>query len=83
VNTVPCVIEPLVLPSAVLMSRMSMYSPAGGLSHDAETWDAAPVRHVEDSWKRSGRESMPAAAGPRPATQPGPGALTAAQDGPA
>jgi hypothetical protein len=89
VNTAPCVIEPLVLPSAVgapdagdflqfgalsdalvleTWGNPDRTSPpaarlqTGGLSHDEESWDVARVRHVEGSWKRSGQESLVAAA---------------------
>lgn len=47
---------------AVLMSRMSTDAPTGGLSFDEETWDAARVRHVEDTWKQAGNVSLVAAA---------------------
>lgn len=47
---------------ALLMSRMSTDAPTGGLSYDEETWDAARVRHVEQTWKQSGQESLVAAA---------------------
>lgn len=47
---------------AVLMSRMSTDAPMGGLSFDAETWDVARVRHVEDTWQRAGNTSLVAAA---------------------
>ena len=47
---------------AVLMSRMSTDAPMGGLSFDEETWDAARVRHVEDTWKQAGNVSLVAAA---------------------
>ena len=39
---------------AVLMSRMSTDAPTGELSVDAEQWDVARVRHVEDTWRRAG-----------------------------
>ncbi len=35
---------------AVLMSRMSTDAPPGALSYEPEAWDAARVRHVEDTW---------------------------------
>ncbi len=47
---------------AVLMSRMSTDAPTGGLSYDEETWDAARVRHVEETWKQAGNTSLVAAA---------------------
>jgi len=47
---------------AVLMSRMSTDTPTGGLSYDEETWDAARVRHVEDTWKQAGNTSLVTAA---------------------
>lgn len=47
---------------STLMGRMSTDAPAGGLHIDAEDWDVDRVRHVEDIWKRSGRESFVAAA---------------------
>lgn len=47
---------------AVLMSRMSTDAPTGGLSYDEETWDAARVRHVEDTWKQAGNVSLVTAA---------------------
>ena len=47
---------------AVLMSRMSTDAPTGGLSYEAETWDVARVRHVEDIWKQAGNISLVTAA---------------------
>jgi GNAT superfamily N-acetyltransferase len=47
---------------AVLMSRMSIDSPAGALHYDPEAWDAKRVRHVEDEWKATGQESLVAVA---------------------
>lgn len=47
---------------AVLMSRMSTDAPTGNLSFDAETWDVARVRHIEDTWRRAGLVSLVAAA---------------------
>lgn len=47
---------------AVLMSRMSTDVPTGELSYDAEHWDVARVRHVEDIWDRAGLVSLVAAA---------------------
>ena len=47
---------------AVLMSRMSTDAPSGELSYDAERWDVARVRHVEDTWRRAGFVSLVAAA---------------------
>ena len=47
---------------AVLMSRMSTDAPTGGLSYDAESWDVARVRHVEDTWKQAGTISLVTAA---------------------
>lgn len=47
---------------ALLMSRMSTDVPIGELSYDAETWDTARVRHVEDSWQQAGIVSLVAAA---------------------
>ena len=47
---------------AMLMSRMSTDAPTGGISYDEETWDAARVRYVEDTWKRAGNVSLVAAA---------------------
>ncbi|WP_427129738.1 GNAT family N-acetyltransferase [Pseudarthrobacter sp. S9] len=47
---------------AVLMSRMSTDAPSGGLSYEEETWDVARVRHVEDTWKQAGLDSLVAAA---------------------
>lgn len=47
---------------AVLMSRMSTDTPAGGLSFDAESWDVARVRHVEKTWKQAGLDSLVASA---------------------
>ena len=43
---------------AVLMSRMSTDAPTGGLSYDEEAWDAARVRHVEDTWTQAGNISL-------------------------
>lgn len=47
---------------AVLMSRMSTDTPAGGLNYDEETWDVSRVRHVEKTWKKAGLNSLVAAA---------------------
>ncbi|MEO3934134.1 GNAT family N-acetyltransferase [Micrococcaceae bacterium Sec7.4] len=47
---------------AVLMSRMSTDAPTGNLSYDPEEWDVARLRHVEDTWRRAGLESLVAAA---------------------
>jgi hypothetical protein len=47
---------------AVLMSRMSTDVPTGDLSVEAERWDVARVRHVEDTWRRAGLVSLVAAA---------------------
>ncbi len=47
---------------AVLMSRMSTDVPTGELSYDAEHWDVARVRHVEDTWDRAGLVSLVAVA---------------------
>ncbi len=47
---------------ARLMSRMSTDAPTGGLSSEAETWDAARVRHVEDTWRRAGNDALVVAA---------------------
>jgi len=47
---------------AVLMSRMSTDAPTGGLSYEEETWDAARVRNVEDTWKQAGNISLVTAA---------------------
>lgn len=47
---------------AVLMSRMSTDAPSGELSYEAERWDVARVRHVEDTWRRAGLVSLVAAA---------------------
>ncbi|MDN4643612.1 GNAT family N-acetyltransferase [Arthrobacter sp. PsM3] len=47
---------------AVLMSRMSTDAPTGDLSYGPEMWDVARVRHVEDTWRRSGLASLVAAA---------------------
>jgi hypothetical protein len=47
---------------AALMSRMSTDAPAGELHYEEEEWDARRVRHVEDLWKRTGRESLVAVA---------------------
>lgn len=47
---------------AVLMSRMSTDAPTGGLSYEEETWDAARVRHVEDTWTQAGNISLVTAA---------------------
>lgn len=47
---------------ALLMSRMSTDAPSGGLSYEAETWDAARVRHVQDTWRLAGLTSLVAAA---------------------
>ncbi|WP_247041873.1 GNAT family N-acetyltransferase [Arthrobacter rhizosphaerae] len=47
---------------SVLMGRMSIDAPAGGLHIEAADWDAVRVRHVEDTWKLSGKESFVAAA---------------------
>ena len=47
---------------AVLMSRMSTDTPTGGLSYEEEIWDAARVRHVEDTWKQAGNVSLVTAA---------------------
>lgn len=46
----------------VLMSRMSTDAPTGELSYEAERWDVARVRHVEDTWRRAGLISLVAAA---------------------
>ena len=45
------------------MSRMSTDTPVGGLSYDEETWDVARVRHVENTWKQAGLDSLVAAPG--------------------
>ena len=47
---------------AVLMSRMSTDAPTGGLRYNEETWDAARVRHVEDTGKQAGNISLVTAA---------------------
>jgi GNAT superfamily N-acetyltransferase len=47
---------------AVLMSRMSTDAPTGELSYEAEQWDVARVRHVEDTWRRADLVSLVAAA---------------------
>ncbi|MDR7084369.1 GNAT superfamily N-acetyltransferase [Arthrobacter ginsengisoli] len=47
---------------ALLMSRMSTDVPTGELSVDAERWDVARVRHVEDTWQRAGLVSLVAVA---------------------
>lgn len=47
---------------AVLMSRMSTDAPTGGLSYNEESWDAARVRHVEDTRKQAGNISLVTAA---------------------
>ena len=47
---------------AVLMSRMSTDTPVGALTYDAESWDVARVRHVENTWKKAGLNSLVAAA---------------------
>ena len=47
---------------AVLMSRMSTDAPTGNLSYDAESWDVARVRHVEDTWRRAGVDALVAVA---------------------
>jgi GNAT superfamily N-acetyltransferase len=47
---------------AVLMSRMSTDVPTGDLSVEAERWDVARVRHVEDTWRRAGLISLVAVA---------------------
>ncbi|MCB5274469.1 hypothetical protein BJG92_02002 [Arthrobacter sp. SO5] len=47
---------------AVLMSRMSTDAPFGELSYEAEQWDVARVRHVEETWRRAGLVSLVAAA---------------------
>jgi len=44
---------------------MSTDVPTGELSYDAEHWDVARVRHVEDIWDRAGLVSLVAAARPR------------------
>jgi GNAT superfamily N-acetyltransferase len=47
---------------AVLMARMSTDAPTGELSYEAERWDVARVRHVENTWRRAGLVSLVAAA---------------------
>lgn len=47
---------------SVLMSRMSTDTPVGALNYDEESWDAARVRHVEDTWKKAGMSSLVASA---------------------
>lgn len=54
--------EELVGQLAGLMSRMSTDAPSGGISYEEETWDAARVRHVEETWKQAGNLSLVAAA---------------------
>ncbi len=47
---------------AALMARMSTDVPSGGLNYDAETWDAARLRDLEDTWEQAGQTSLIAAA---------------------
>jgi RimJ/RimL family protein N-acetyltransferase len=54
--------EDLVTQLAALMSRMSTDAPSGGIGYEEETWDAARVRHVEETWKQAGNASLVAAA---------------------
>lgn len=54
--------EDLVMQLAALMSRMSTDAPSGGIGYEEETWDAARVRHVEDTWQQAGNVSLVAAA---------------------
>ncbi|UKA61930.1 GNAT family N-acetyltransferase [Arthrobacter sp. FW306-04-A] len=51
---------------AVLMGRMSTDTPAGGLEIEAEAWDAARVRQLEDTALAEGRTALVAAAQHRP-----------------
>jgi len=54
--------EELLPQLADLMSRMSSDAPSGGISYEEEHWDAARVRHVEDTWREAGNTSLVAAA---------------------
>ena len=47
---------------AVLMGRMSTDTPAGGLEIEAEDWDAARVRQLEDTALAEGQTALVAAA---------------------
>jgi GNAT superfamily N-acetyltransferase len=47
---------------AVLMGRMSTDTPAGGLEIEAEAWDAARVRQLEDTTLAEGQIALVAAA---------------------
>ncbi|UKA57831.1 GNAT family N-acetyltransferase [Arthrobacter sp. FW306-2-2C-D06B] len=47
---------------AVLMGRMSTDTPAGGLEIEAESWDAARVRQLEDTTLAEGQTALVAAA---------------------
>lgn len=47
---------------AVLMGRMSTDTPAGGLEVEAEDWDAARVRQLEDTALAEGQTALVAAA---------------------
>ncbi|MGO4856066.1 GNAT family N-acetyltransferase [Arthrobacter sp. 2MCAF14] len=47
---------------AVLMGRMSTDTPAGGLEIEAEAWDAARVRQLEDTTLAEGQSALVAAA---------------------
>ncbi|MGM7777556.1 GNAT family N-acetyltransferase [Arthrobacter sp. KNU-44] len=47
---------------AVLMGRMSTDTPAGGLEIEAEAWDAARVRQLEDTTLAEGQTALVAAA---------------------
>ncbi|MBB6405877.1 GNAT family N-acetyltransferase [Arthrobacter sp. AZCC_0090] len=47
---------------AVLMGRMSTDTPAGGLEIEAEAWDAARIRQLEDTTRAEGQTALVAAA---------------------
>jgi hypothetical protein len=48
---------------ALLMSRVSTDTPTGALSHDAESWNVARVRHITKTWKQAGLDSLVASDG--------------------
>jgi GNAT superfamily N-acetyltransferase/L-amino acid N-acyltransferase YncA len=50
--------EELASSYAALRSRMSTDAPQAGLAGEAENWDTARVREEEETWRKSGVESL-------------------------